>query len=107
MMRLLSRGPASQADLDTALAPFMPESEPGSSAAALAELIDSGWLTQIDGQYELTERGRGVYRRLDEVFSQKDQDLASGINPREYALALSVLQRIAANLGWRDPAGVS
>jgi hypothetical protein len=107
MMRLLSRGPASQADLDTALAPFMPESEPGSSAAALAELIDSGWLTQIDGQYELTERGRGVYRRLDEVFSQKDQGLAGGINPREYALALSVLQRMAANLGWRDPAGVS
>jgi hypothetical protein len=107
MMRLLSRAPASQDDLDAALAPLLPESEPGSSAAALAELIDSGWLTQINGVYELTARGRVVQRRLEEVFSQKNQDLAGGIDPREYALVLSVLQRIAANLGWRDPAGVS
>ena len=35
MMRLLSRAPASQDDLDAALAPFLPEGEPGSSAAAL------------------------------------------------------------------------
>ena len=107
MMRLLSRGPASQNDLDVALAPFLPESEPGSSTTALSELTDSGWLTQIDGRYELTERGRVVHRSLDEVFSHKNQELADGVTPDEYALVVSVLQRIAANLGWRDPAGVS
>ena len=38
MMRMLSRGPASQEDLDAALAPFLPEGESGSSAAELSEL---------------------------------------------------------------------
>jgi hypothetical protein len=41
------------------------------------------------------------------VFSHKNQELADGVTPDEYALVVSVLQRIAANLGWRDPAGVS
>ena len=96
MMRLLSRAPASQEDLDAALAPFLPEDEPGSSAAALSELTDSGWLTQINGGYELTERGRAVHQRLDEVFSQKNEDLADGVSPGDYALAVSVLERVAA-----------
>ena len=82
MMRLLSRAPASQEDLDAALAPFLPEDEPGASAAALSELTDSGWLTQINGVYELTERGRVVHQRLDEVFSHKNQDLAEGDQSR-------------------------
>ncbi len=107
MMRLLSKAPASQEDLDAALAPFLPEDEPGTSAAALSELTDSGWLTQIIGGYELTERGRAVHQRLDEVFSQMNEDLAAGVSPGDYALAVSVLERVASNLGWRDPAAVS
>ena len=107
MMRMLSAGPASQEDLDAALAPFLPEGEPGSSAAGLSELTDSGWLTQIDGVYQLTERGRVVHQRLDEVFAQKNADLTDGVPPDEYALVVGVLKRIAANLGWRDPAAAS
>ena len=48
-----------------------------------------------------------VHQRLDEVFAQKNSDLAEGVPPGEYALVVSVLERIAANLGWRDPAAVS
>ena len=72
-----------------------------------SELTDSGWLTKINGGYQLTERGRVVHRRLDEVFSKNDQDLADGVTPEDYAVVLSVLERIATNLGWRDPAAVS
>ena len=107
MMRMLSRGPASQEDLDAALAPFLPAGEPGSFTAELSELSDSGWLTRLNGVYELTERGRVVHQRLDDVFAQKNSDLADGVPPDEYALVVGVLERIAANLGWRDPAAVS
>ena len=107
MMRLLSRGNASQEELDAALAPFLPQDEVEASAAALSELTDSGWLTRINGVYELTERGRTVHQRLDEVFSQMNRDLAEGISPGDYALVVSVLERMANNLGWRDPAAVS
>ena len=107
MMRMLSRGAASQEELDAALAPFLPEGESGASAAGLSELVDSGWLTQLNGAYELTEHGRVVHRRLDDVFTQKNQDLAKGVSPSEYDVVLSVLERIAANLGWQDPAAVS
>ncbi len=106
MMRLLSRGNASEEELDAALAPFLPQDEVEASAAALSELTDSGWLTRINGVYELTERGRTVHQRLDEVFSQMNRDLAEGISPGDYALVVSVLERMANNLGWRDPAAV-
>jgi len=107
MVRMLSRGPATPEDLDTTLAPFLHATEPGSTIAELSELGDSGWLTHVDGLYQLTERGLVVHQRLDDVFVQKNSDLAEGVSPGEYALVVSVLERIAANLGWRDPAGVS
>jgi len=104
---MLSRGAATQEDLDTALAPFLPPSEPSSSTAELAELRDSGWLTEVDGAYQLTERGLVVHQRLDDVFAQKNSELAEGIPPGEYTLVVSVLEQIADNLGWRDPAAGS
>jgi hypothetical protein len=107
MMRMLSRGRASQQDLDMALAPFLPANEPGATTAELSELGESGWLTQVDGVYQLTERGLVVHQRLDDVFAQKNSDLAEGVSPGEYALVVSVLERIATNLGWRDPAATS
>lgn len=107
MMRMLSRGSASQEELDAALAPFLPAREPGSSSAELAELSDSGWLTQVNGAYQLTERGLVVHQRLDDVFAQKNSDLAEGVPPGEYALVVTALERVAANLGWRDPAAMS
>jgi nitroreductase len=107
MMRMLSRGPARQDELDAEIAPFLPAGEPGSFTAELSELSDSGWLTQLNGAYELTERGRVVHQRLDDVFAQKNSDLADGVPPGDYALVVNVLEQIAANLGWRDPAAVS
>jgi hypothetical protein len=107
MMRMLSRGPAQQDELDAEIAPFLPAGEPGSFTAELSELIDSGWLTQLNGAYELTERGRVVHQRLEDVFAQNNSDLTDGVPPGDYALVVSVLERIAANLGWRDPAAVS
>ena len=107
MMRLLSTAPASQEDLDAALAPFLPEHDPESSTAALSELTDSGWLSQTDGVYELTDRGRLVHRQLDDVFTHRIEVLAEGVSADDYALVMSVLRRMAANLGWQDPAVVS
>ena len=80
MMRMLSRGPATQEDLDTALAPFLPAGEPGSSIAELSELSDSGWLTEVNGAYQLTEQGLVVHQRLDDVFAQKN----CGLSPKVY-----------------------
>ena len=48
-----------------------------------------------------------MHQRLDDVFAQKNSELAEGVPPGEYALVVSVLQRIAANLGWRDPVAAS
>jgi hypothetical protein len=48
-----------------------------------------------------------VHQRLDDVFAQKNSELADGVPPGDYALVVSVLEQIAANLGWREPAAVS
>ena len=43
--------------------------------------------------------GRLVHRRLEEVSSDRNQDLVEGVRPGDYALVVSVMQRIATNLG--------
>jgi DNA-binding MarR family transcriptional regulator len=53
----------------------------------------------------LTEQGKREFQR---VLSQVSTDRASmmaGIAPEEYASTVSMLERIARNLGWTPPDG--
>lgn len=109
VMNLVSTGPATQRELDTALAPFLPASGPGPEQGAastddLAELLESGWLEVGDRGYQLSDQGTLAHQRLDVVVARGNSELARGISPAEYRALLDVLARMAANLGWQDPA---
>jgi len=104
MMNLLSSRPASQDELDKALAPFPPELEVSSLTEELAELVESGWLARHDSRYELTERGLTTYQRLEPVVRSSNEAIARGISGQDYSTMMAVLERIAINLGWQEPA---
>src|SRR6476469_4131645 len=67
LLGVLARGDATLEELDEAIAPFLAAADGESSAANLSELEESAWVTDTDGTYALTERGRTTHSRLAEV----------------------------------------
>lgn len=103
VMSLLSNGEASRVQLDDALAPFVSGPEPESLDEELDELAASGWVELRAAVFALTERGQTSFDRLSVVVDRSRDVLAEDISAEEYNGTLGVLERMARNLGWRDP----
>jgi DNA-binding MarR family transcriptional regulator len=101
LMNMLTRQPATLAELDEAIAPFLDRDEAESSAEHLEELVESEWVSLADGRYALTERGQTSFSRLSEVVGKNRDVISAGISSEEYDTTLSVLERMANNLGWQ------
>jgi DNA-binding MarR family transcriptional regulator len=104
VMNLLSRGPASHDELAEALAPFRTELEVNTLTEDLAELVESGWLAIREDVYQLTDRGRISYQRLEPVLRSTNERIVHGVSAEDYSTTLEVLEQIANNLGWQEPA---
>jgi hypothetical protein len=102
VMSLLSTRPASQSELDEVLSPFATELPATSLAEDLAELVESGWLASREQDFELTERGRTSYERIELVLRSTNEDIARGVSDEDYSTMLRVLERMAINLGWQE-----
>ena len=101
LMNVLAQEPSTVAQLDAAVAPFLVN--PGDSAAEhLTELIDSAWVDATPTGYELTDRGRTALDKLSEVVAAQRTLATEGVTPEEYEQTVSVLERVARNLGWND-----
>ncbi len=103
VMNLLSTRPAAQDELDEVLAPFPAELGASTLVEDLAELVESGWLVQREQGYELTDRGRTSYERLEPVLRSSNDEIARGISDADYTTMIGVLEQMAINLGWREP----
>lgn len=100
LLNVLSREPSTVTQLDAAVAPFLSADDHESSFEHLAELIESGWVASSADAYELTERGLTAFERLSEVVARQRTLAAEGISAEEYEQTVSVLERLARNLGW-------
>lgn len=109
LLNVLSRGSATAEQLDAAVAPLLTPplptdlagDEPAeSSAAHLAELVDSEWVDAASTVYTLTERGRGAFERLELVVAEQRTRAGDGVSAEQYEQALAVLERMARNLGF-------
>lgn len=63
----------------------------------LAALVGRGMITMIDDRLALSERGREKYHEAQQLVEDARQDLSLGIGIDEYAMALSVLERMSLN----------
>ncbi len=98
LLNVLHAQTATIEQLDAAVAPFLGAEE--TSAENLTELVESEWVGSAPTGYSLTERGRAALDRLSQVVATQRTAVAQGITSDEYQLAVSVLERMAANLGY-------
>ena len=106
LLNVLARENATVAQLDAAVAPFLSpptdDSEPESSVEHLTELIDSAWVDATPTGYELTERGRVAFDKLEAVVSANRTAATEGLTREQYDETLVVLEKLARNLGWDE-----
>lgn len=106
LLNVLSRGPATGGELTAALAPFFGEAqaedEPASPSEHLAELVESGWVSEEGHTFTLTERGAVSLDRLTEIVDAMREESSAGITDEEYSTTVDSLKTMATNLGW-DP----
>jgi DNA-binding MarR family transcriptional regulator len=102
LLNVLSREPSTVDQLDAAVAPFLSADDGETSAEHLTELIESAWVDATVTGYELTERGRGAFERLEAVVATQRTAIAAGVSPEQYEQTVAVLERMARNLGWSD-----
>lgn len=100
LLNVLSREPATVEQLDAAVAPFLSADDTESSTEHLTELIDSAWVDATPTGYELTERGRTAFEKLEEVVAVQRTAIAEGVTPEQYEQTVVVLERMARNLGF-------
>lgn len=63
----------------------------------LAALVGRGMIIMIDDRLALSDRGREKYLEAQRLVEDARQDLSMGIGIDEYAMALSVLERMSLN----------
>ncbi|UXM90213.1 MarR family transcriptional regulator [Paenarthrobacter sp. JL.01a] len=63
----------------------------------LAALVGHGMITMIDDRLALSERGRERYHQAQQLVEDARHDLSMGIGIDEYAMAVSVLERMSLN----------
>ncbi|MDN5756282.1 MAG: MarR family winged helix-turn-helix transcriptional regulator [Arthrobacter sp.] len=106
LLNLLGSKPHTSAELMSALAPFFdevsPEGEPASPAEHLAELLESGWVSQDGDSYALTDRGNISLERLTELVEGMRERSSDGVTQEQYETTIATLQRMATNLGWSE-----
>ncbi|HUM11322.1 MAG TPA: hypothetical protein VLT82_10275 [Myxococcaceae bacterium] len=98
LLNVLEAGPASEAGLESALAPFAATDAEG-VRAGLEELVQRGWAEPLPGaRVQLTSVGREAHRRLQATVAEQRRHIAEGVSEADYRTTVSVLERMAGNL---------
>ncbi|MCW4385615.1 MarR family winged helix-turn-helix transcriptional regulator [Salinibacterium sp. SYSU T00001] len=100
LLSVISQAPADVERLSEAIGPFLATGGAETAAEHLAELIESGWVVIVDGQYTITERGTTAFGKLSEVVEELRGSVAEGLTESEYRTTLTSLERMAQNLGY-------
>jgi hypothetical protein len=97
VLSTLSSGPAAPADLWEALRPFNETDGTGSQEQDMAALVRRQLVFLQDGRLTLTESGIALHATASGLVESTRQDLTAGIGADEYAMAVSVLERMCNN----------
>lgn len=92
----LAESPISPDELAEALRPFWGE-DTKQRERELANLVGRGLIILSDGYLMLSESGRVTHRQANLLVEDSRRDLSAGIGIDEYAIALSVLERMSLN----------
>jgi DNA-binding MarR family transcriptional regulator len=110
LLNILDANAATGEQLSSAIRPFLQgdaaaaaeTGEPATAEENLEELIESDWVVLEGEFYALTDRGRTLFEKLRVVVTGMRDQVSEGVSEADYATTLATLERMAANLGWRD-----
>ncbi|UVJ38190.1 MarR family transcriptional regulator [Arthrobacter sp. CJ23] len=95
-LNVLAGNPVSPEQLDEVLRPFW-GSDTRLRERELATLVGRGLIVVIDGRIALSALGRAKHTEANRLVEDARRDLSAGIGMDEYAMALSVLERMSRN----------
>ncbi|MBO1266974.1 MarR family transcriptional regulator [Arthrobacter cavernae] len=95
-LNVLAENPVSPELLDEVLRPFW-GSDTRLRERELAALVGRGLIVVADGRIALSGLGRAKHTEAHRLVEEARRDLSAGIGLDEYAIALSVLERMSHN----------
>jgi DNA-binding MarR family transcriptional regulator len=97
VLNTLNAGPATPAELGHALRPFSLADGTGAHERDMASLVQRQLVFLQDGLLALTPSGTALHAKATGLVEAAREDLTAGIGPDEYAMAVSVLERMCNN----------
>ena len=104
LLTVLGSSSATSAELAASLAPFLQDEDPATLTEEVARLRARHWVDEHDDVLSVTGQGRTASEHLAGQVARSRRAVAEGISAAEYEQTLRVLERMARNLGWTDPA---
>lgn len=101
-MNTLAEGPLRPEELDERLRPFR-DGDSRLREREMAALIGHGFVGMLDGNILRSEDGHRKRNEALRLVEEARADLTAGIGYDEYAIAVSVLERMCANAEGRAP----
>lgn len=68
----------------------------------LRRLVERGWVTETDGEWQLTDDGRAAAERLSAQVAGIRARVAGSVSDEDFATTLASLEAIARELGWDE-----
>jgi DNA-binding MarR family transcriptional regulator len=97
VLNTLSSGPVTPAELADALRPFHQANLGDAQERDMASLVRRQLVFLQDGFLTLTEAGRALHAKAARSVDAAREELTAGIGTDEYAMAVSVLERMCSN----------
>ena len=97
VLNTLSSGPVSPAEMRDTLQPFNAADVGRGQERDLAALVRRGLVLLLDGRLVLTDAGSALHSEATGLVEGARRELTAGIGADEYAMAVSVLERMSNN----------
>lgn len=98
VLNTLSAGPVTPAEIRDVLHPFHSTDDDGDAQERdMAALVRKRLVILLDGRLTLTESGASLHSEASGLVDATRRELTAGIGADEYAMAVSVLERMSHN----------
>jgi hypothetical protein len=97
VLNTLSSGPVAPAELKHALRPFATADGEAAHERDMAGLVRRDLVFLLDGRLSLTDAGVALHAAASGLVEAARLELTAGIGVDEYAMAVSVLERMSRN----------
>jgi DNA-binding MarR family transcriptional regulator len=97
VLNALNAGPATPAEVGNILRPLPSVDGAAAQERDMAALVREKLVLLLDGRLTLTEAGSALHAQATALLETTRRELTAGIGADEYAMAVSVLERMSRN----------